>query len=66
LFVCLFAVLWYVYVILNSLQGLFIFLAFTCTKKVFRGLRAQLGLQRDKQTGGARSTANTVTATTWT
>ncbi|KAK9512150.1 hypothetical protein O3M35_000635 [Rhynocoris fuscipes] len=30
--------LWYVFVALNTLQGLFIFLAFTCTDKVIRGL----------------------------
>jgi hypothetical protein len=64
LFVCLFAVLWYVFVILNTLQGLFIFLAFTCTKKVCRGLRAQLGLQHDKQSQGTKSAGNS--AETWT
>ncbi|KAK3930024.1 G-protein coupled receptor Mth2, partial [Frankliniella fusca] len=31
-------VLWYAFVALNTLQGLFIFLAFTCTEKVVRGL----------------------------
>lgn len=31
-------VLWYVFIALNTLQGLFIFLAFTCTDKVIRGL----------------------------
>jgi hypothetical protein len=66
-FVCLFvAVVWYVFEILNTLQGLFIFLAFTCTKKVCRGLRAQLGLRRDQQTQGAKSAVNTGTAATWT
>ncbi|XP_014244248.1 uncharacterized protein LOC106663710 isoform X1 [Cimex lectularius] len=30
--------LWYVFIALNTLQGLFIFLAFTCTDKVIRGL----------------------------
>ena len=49
LFVCLFAVLWCVFAILITLQGLFIFLAFTFTKKVRHGLHAQLGLQRDQQ-----------------
>jgi hypothetical protein len=66
LFVCLFAVLWYLFVILNTLQGLFIFLAFTCTKKVCRGLRAQLGLQRDQQMQATKSAVNTGTAATWT
>lgn len=31
-------VLWYVFIALNTLQGLFIFLAFTCNDKVIRGL----------------------------
>jgi hypothetical protein len=31
-------VLWYIFIALNTLQGLFIFLAFTCTDKVIRGL----------------------------
>ena len=65
LFVCLFAVLWYVFAILNTLQGLFIFLAFTCTKKVCHGLRAQLGLHRDQQMQGAKSVVITGTAATW-
>lgn len=30
--------LWYAFIALNTLQGLFIFLAFTCTDKVIRGL----------------------------
>lgn len=30
--------LWYAFIALNTLQGLFIFLAFTCTEKVVRGL----------------------------
>nr|CAD7571183.1 unnamed protein product [Timema californicum] len=30
--------LWYAFVALNTLQGLFIFLAFTCTDKVVRGI----------------------------
>lgn len=30
--------LWYAFIALNTLQGLFIFLAFTCTDKVVRGL----------------------------
>jgi hypothetical protein len=64
--ICLFAVVWYVFVILNALQGFFIFLAFTCTKKVWRGLCAQLVPQRDKQTQGAKSALNTGTAVTWT
>jgi hypothetical protein len=62
----LFAVVWYAFVVLNTLQGLFIFLAFTCTQKVWRGLCAQLGLRRDQQTQGTKSTLNTGTAATWT
>ena len=33
---------WYAFVALNTLQGLFIFLAFTCTEKVVRGLGSSL------------------------
>jgi hypothetical protein len=62
MFVCLFAVVWYVFVILNALQGLFIFLAFTCTRKVWRSLRVQLGLRRDVQTQGATPAVNTDSA----
>jgi hypothetical protein len=32
--------LWVVFVVLNTLQGLFIFLAFTCTDKMMRSLRS--------------------------
>jgi hypothetical protein len=38
LYVCSTGV-WYVFVILNTLQGLFIFVAFSCTKKVYKELR---------------------------
>lgn len=40
--------LWYVFVVLNSLQGVFIFLAFTCRRKVWRtmGLRMRRLYQR--------------------
>ncbi|XP_042885083.1 uncharacterized protein LOC122261480 [Penaeus japonicus] len=40
--------LWYVFVVLNSLQGVFIFLAFTCRRKVWRmmGLRSRRLYQR--------------------
>ena len=31
--------IWYVFVLLNTLQGLFIFLAFTCTRKVWHSVR---------------------------
>lgn len=33
---------WYIFIILNTLQGLFIFVAFTCTRKVIDGLRNSL------------------------
>ncbi|KAK7086716.1 hypothetical protein SK128_003359 [Halocaridina rubra] len=29
---------WYIFVVLNTLQGVFIFIAFTCTRKVWRAL----------------------------
>ncbi|XP_076028626.1 uncharacterized protein LOC143017726 [Oratosquilla oratoria] len=31
--------IWYIFVVLNSFQGLFIFLAFTCTRKVWHSIR---------------------------
>ena len=31
--------IWYVFVVLNALQGLFIFMAFTCNKRVLSSLR---------------------------
>lgn len=34
--------LWYAFVALNTLQGLFIFVAFTCTKKVIASLKERL------------------------
>lgn len=34
--------LWYAFVILNTLQGLFIFIAFTCNKKVITGLKGRV------------------------
>uniref|UniRef100_A0A0K2TT31 G-protein coupled receptors family 2 profile 2 domain-containing protein n=1 Tax=Lepeophtheirus salmonis TaxID=72036 RepID=A0A0K2TT31_LEPSM len=34
-----FEVLWIVFIVFNTLQGLFIFLAFTCTKKVVKSIR---------------------------
>uniref|UniRef100_T1IQX9 G-protein coupled receptors family 2 profile 2 domain-containing protein n=1 Tax=Strigamia maritima TaxID=126957 RepID=T1IQX9_STRMM len=37
-----FEVFWYIFVCLNTLQGLFIFFAFTCTKKVMRSFYARL------------------------
>jgi lipopolysaccharide biosynthesis glycosyltransferase len=64
--VCLFvSVLWYAFVFLNTLQGLFIFLNFTCTQKVWSSLRKQLGLKGEVQTQWAKVTVNTATAATW-
>jgi hypothetical protein len=31
--------MWYVFVVLNTCQGLFIFVAFSCTKKFWKELR---------------------------
>ena len=36
-------VMWYIFIILNTLQGLFICLAFVCTKMVFKSLREICG-----------------------
>ncbi|GAB6020585.1 hypothetical protein CHUAL_003264 [Chamberlinius hualienensis] len=40
--------LWYVFVILNALQGLFIFLSFTCTRKVRNHLINKLCCSRNR------------------
>ena len=33
------AALWYAFIVCNALQGLLIFVSFTCTRKVWKGLR---------------------------
>lgn len=48
--------LWYVFVLLNTFQGFFIFIAFTCCKKVKKYFR-------DKYFGGRRSSEQSVTPT---
>ena len=40
---------WFGFVILNTLQGLFILLAFTCKRKVARSIRERLSVQDDAQ-----------------
>lgn len=51
--------IWYVFVLLNTLQGVFIFLAFTCTRKVWRvagsGCWRRLSLARRRAPWVARS-----------
>jgi hypothetical protein len=53
---------WYVFVVLNTLQGLFIFVAYSCTNKVWQELRRKeipstqtanstLGASKFKQSG---------------
>lgn len=34
--------LWYIFVALNTLQGLFIFIAFTCTRKIYDSIKEKL------------------------
>ncbi|XP_054719373.1 G-protein coupled receptor Mth2-like [Uloborus diversus] len=41
--------LWYLFAILNTLQGLFIFLAFTCSGKVKKYFRSKLGARRPSE-----------------
>ena len=37
------AALWYAFIVCNALQGLLIFVSFTCTSKVWKGLRHRSG-----------------------
>jgi hypothetical protein len=47
---------WYAFVILNTLQGLFIFIAFTCNKKVISGLK-------DRIVGSSKGSDNEIGST---
>ena len=49
----------YIFNILNSLQGLFIFLAFDCQSKIFKRLCERLGWESMAQTFGTSSTGAT-------
>ena len=58
-------VLWYLFIIFNTLQGLFICLAFICTKKVYRLLKEKIGgggkhVSFDSGTKSINSTKNTI------
>lgn len=53
-------VLWYVFIVFNTLQGAFLCLAFVCTKKVFRLLRKKHGSDKNKAANSTRYT-NTYT-----
>lgn len=50
--------LWFIFVLLNALQGFFIFLAFTCCKKVKKYFRQKI-------TGSRRSSQQTLTTPTF-
>ena len=50
--------LWYAFVALNTLQGLFIFVAFTCTKKVIASLRDRLTTTKVTFSGSGSDMAN--------
>ena len=48
--------LWYVFVVLNTLQGFVIFVAFTCTRKVWVGVKETLcGVSESGQAGSSGS-----------
>ncbi|XP_054711013.1 uncharacterized protein LOC129220609 [Uloborus diversus] len=60
------AALWYVFVVLNTLQGLFIFVAFSCTTKVLNHLRDKLKSKckpREFKSGSSGSACNTSSIT---
>ena len=51
--------MWYAFVALNTLQGLVIFLAFTCTRKVWVGVKGTLcGLHNSHDLGGNNTSQN--------
>lgn len=51
--------LWYVFVLLNALQGLFIFLSFTCTEKVRVYIRDKVLLKKSSYYSSTRGTRST-------
>ena len=58
-------VLWYLFIIFNGLQGLYIFVAYVCTSKVYNELRRICGFKEVKQssTGSTRSTSRSESIT---
>ncbi|GFT31496.1 probable G-protein coupled receptor Mth-like 2 [Nephila pilipes] len=42
------SILWIIFDLLNSLQGLFIFLLFTCSRKVFKHVRQKISIRSSK------------------
>lgn len=51
--------LWYAFVVLNTLQGLFIFLSFTCTEKVRNYLRDKVFCRGSSYYGSSTQVTNT-------
>lgn len=49
--------LWYIFIILNTLQGLFIFIAFSCKRKIFKTVKSKLSSLTSSSTGGSYSVA---------
>ena len=55
--------IWYVYVILNSLQGVFVFLAFGCSLRVRQLWRERLGLRKRGKGRGSTATRSSTMST---
>ena len=49
--------LWYIFIILNTLQGLFIFIAFSCKRKILRTIKSKLSSLTSSSVGGSYSVA---------
>lgn len=56
--------IWFVFVGLNALQGLFIFVSFTCNKKILRGLGERWSTVSFSDPGSKLRTLQTTTSTT--
>ncbi|XP_033097246.1 uncharacterized protein LOC117101348 [Anneissia japonica] len=50
------AALWYIFILLNGLQGFFIFIAFTCNRHVLKLWRERLQMDKESQTQTTRCT----------
>ncbi|KAL4233527.1 synapse assembly [Mactra antiquata] len=53
------SILWYLFIILNTLQGLFIAFSFVCTRKVFRLIKSRYSLVTSMKSSHSHSTENT-------
>ncbi len=57
-------ILWYLFIILNSLQGLFICIAFTCNRKVHTLVKTRLSCQRISSSRSSKTKSSLVAPST--